>query len=230
MENISIILPTQNSELYIEDVLFYLGSLDWKNSEIIVIENGSFDSTWQRLTYLSQNWTLSIPLICKQSSVGLGNAIRVGISSSSRKYVWFTAQDLPFGLSDISCMYAMRQASGFFLGSKTHPKSNVVRSPVRRILSHFFRLARIIVLKQKLGDTQGTFFAPTLLMKDLIPHISDIGYLVTTEIAYVCAKRGIEVIEVPVVYTPFVNTRSSLNLFKVIAMFFGLFKIRSNHK
>lgn len=230
MDNISILIPTRNSENYIEYVLHYLASLNWSNSEIIVIENGSFDNTWERLQLLSNSWNLPTPLICKKTETGLGNAIRVGVYSSTKEYIWFTAQDLPFGLSDIENMYRFRHTNSLLLGSKKYEASKIHRGPMRSFLSNIFRFARFVILRQGFRDTQGTFFASKTLLHSIMSRTCESGYLITTEMVYVCSRSEVGVLEVPVVYAPLVQSRSQLSVSQVLSMFLGLFRIKAHHK
>ena len=101
MPVLSIIVPAHNSGTRLEGTVDLLRrELGDAGIEVIIVENGSTDDTWevaQRLAATSGPF----PVLACQSDVGLGAAYREGIRRASGQTLLLTADDLPFGLTDI---------------------------------------------------------------------------------------------------------------------------------
>src|SRR5690606_31800145 len=113
--------------------------------EIIVVENGSDDDTWDLLERLQKTWEAPTRLVVLRSERGIGAAYRAGVAASRGDRVLLTADDLPFGTSDVEAVLACRSLPGFAIGSKAHPRSRVRRGPARRVATRIFRIARRLV-------------------------------------------------------------------------------------
>jgi glycosyltransferase involved in cell wall biosynthesis len=114
--------------------------------EIIVVENGSDDDTWNLLERLQKDWADECPLVVLRSEKGIGAAYRAGVAVSRGDHVLLTADDLPFGTSDVEAVLACRSLPRFAIGSKAHPRSRVRRTVLRRVATRVFRVARRAVL------------------------------------------------------------------------------------
>ncbi len=90
-ELLSIILPVYNGERYLRECLNSVINQTYKNLEIIVIDDGSLDSTPLILTEFA-NLDERIKIL-KQENLGGQNARNVGLSSVSGKYVAFVDAD-----------------------------------------------------------------------------------------------------------------------------------------
>ncbi|HBG61917.1 MAG: hypothetical protein A2Y03_09700 [Omnitrophica WOR_2 bacterium GWF2_38_59] len=85
---ISIILPTYNGEKYVEEALNSIFNQSFSDYEIIVIDNGSKDSTLEILSKYTKKIT-----ILKESQPGVSFARNKGIKASKGKYIAFIDQD-----------------------------------------------------------------------------------------------------------------------------------------
>lgn len=198
---LSYVVPAHNSSDVIEDTIEVLAKkLADIPSEIIVVENGSTDSTFRIVSRIAENWHDSNPkLVVMTSTKGLGNALRLGISASSGRVVVLTADDLPFGFDDLDAAQDVDLSQKpVVIGSKAHPGSDIARSMLRSVMSFGYRALLRLMLGLRTGDPQGTFVMDGSWARSLVPLLREPGYLVTTEIAWAAELMRVRPIEVPV--------------------------------
>jgi hypothetical protein len=197
---LSVVVPACNAVASLPHTLTALEQLPGgPPHEIIVVENGSGDGTWDLLERLQKDWQAPTRLVCLRSERGLGAAYRAGVGASSGNRVLLTADDLPFGTSDVEAVLACRSLPRFAIGSKAHPRSRVHRTLARRVASRVFRVARRAVLGLDVGDTQGTFVIEGELARHLVAGTSIPGFGMTTELVTLAAREGATPVELPVV-------------------------------
>jgi hypothetical protein len=197
---LSVVVPACNAVASLEATLDRLLRLPGgPPHEIVVVENGSEDDTWELLETLQKTWDAPTRLIALRSERGIGAAYRAGAAVTTGDRVLLTADDLPFGASDVEAVLACRTLPRFAIGSKAHPRSRVPRSLARRTATEAFRLARRLVLGLKVGDTQGTFVIEGELARRLIAGTTVSGFGMTTELVALAARHGTEPLELPVV-------------------------------
>lgn len=219
MPVLSIIVPAHNSGTRLEGTVDLLRrELGDAGIEVIIVENGSTDDTWevaQRLAATSGPF----PVLACQSDVGLGAAYREGIRRASGQTLLLTADDLPFGLTDIDAWRRV-DATALVVGSKAHRESRVPRS-----------LLRWVVLGMTVADCQGTIFAPRDWLAARLPDLREDGYLASTEIVYLAQQQGKPVIEVPVTLAPrHDDGKTRIRLGDIRDMAFGLLRLRTRRR
>jgi glycosyltransferase involved in cell wall biosynthesis len=99
MKKISVVVPVYNEEQTIIDVLFSIKRQNISDIEfeVIVVDDGSNDSTPQLLTQHSDLYTKYIRL---NKNKGKGAAVREGIRESTGEYVLFQDADLEYNPDD----------------------------------------------------------------------------------------------------------------------------------
>ena len=231
-EGLAVVLPAHNSAAIIKqsvsEVALYFESKKI-NGQIIVVENGSSDNTWEVITSLDLS-TFNVEIIRTQSEKGLGNAFRQGLNLVSREIVLLTADDLPFGFSDLESFFTSDPQPVLAVGSKAHAETIGSRTLGRRIMSFIFRKLRHAILGINLGDTQGSIMGNTDVIRDLSRSTSQPGYLMTTELLTIASKRNFVIEEVPVEFQNQLR-KSNINVIEdSIKMLRGLFDVRQNLK
>lgn len=87
---VSIIVPVYNVEAYIEECLDSIVDQTYNNIEIIVVDDGSTDNSYQKIQlYLTDN---RVQLI-KQENKGLSGARNTGLRAATGKYILFVDSD-----------------------------------------------------------------------------------------------------------------------------------------
>ena len=230
MPVLSIVVPAHNSGTRLEGTVDLLRrELGDAGIEVIIVENGSTDDTWevaQRLAATSGPF----PVLACQSDVGLGAAYREGIRRTSGQTLLLTADDLPFGLTDIDAWRRV-DATALVVGSKAHRESRVPRSLLRSVMSGGYRVLRWVVLGMTVADCQGTIFAPRDWLAARLPDLREDGYLASTEIVYLAQQQGKPVIEVPVTLAPrHDDGKTRIRLGDIRDMAFGLLRLRARRR
>lgn len=88
---ISIIIPVYNVEDYLERCLDSIIHQSYKNIEIIVINDGSTDSSLKILEkYALKNSRI---IIVNQENKGLSGARNIGVEKAIGDYIWFVDGD-----------------------------------------------------------------------------------------------------------------------------------------
>lgn len=103
MKELSIILLTWNSEAYIEECLYsVVDSTDGYDREIIIVDNGSTDSTFRKLApFLSIE---GVELISNKRNEGVAKARNKGIERSGGRYVWLLDIDTVINREAVSAL------------------------------------------------------------------------------------------------------------------------------
>jgi dolichyl-phosphate beta-glucosyltransferase len=204
MESLTVIIGAHNSATSIVDTVAQLterplefGGL--RLTELVIVENGSTDATWDVLSELATHHDASnIRVVLDRSEKGLGNALRAGARLVTGDYCLLTAADLPFGFSDLEKMAPMRSADRLIVGSKFHRASVCERDVRRQVASLGYRTVRRLMLGRLTKDTQGTIFLSTEVLQELAESTSSPGFFMTTELIFLARNRGVELAEVPV--------------------------------
>lgn len=228
----AVVLPAHNSALNIRHTVDELAEYYKSHSlsgQVVIVENGSKDDTWEVMSSID---TTSVPfaLVRTRSEKGLGNAIREGLTHVATDYVLITADDLPFGFSDIDGYLETGMSSDIAIGSKAHPDTDGVRSASRELMSTVFRLLRRVIVGVNLGDTQGTIMGKASKICSMSALTTQPGYLMTTELLARATQENSSIIELPVKYRSDLR-KSNINVIEdSIKMLRGLFEVRRSLK
>ena len=228
----AVVLPAHNSALNIRHTVDELAEYFESNSlngHVIIVENGSKDDTWDVMSSIDTT-PLPFALVRTRSEKGLGNAIREGLIHVTTDFVLITADDLPFGFSDIDGYFDSGTLSDIAIGSKAHPDTNGVRSASRELMSTIFRLLRRVIVGVNLGDTQGTIMGKASIICPMSALTTQSGYLMTTELLARATQKNSSIIELPVKYRSDLR-KSNINVIEdSIKMLRGLFEVRRSLK
>lgn len=194
----SVVVPTRNGEQVITRTLTRLAGRLTAEDELIVVENGSTDATTSVLESIAQGWEHPVVLTVLSSEPGLGNALRTGTLASSGRRVLLTADDLPFGFSDLDVFSTLPEDTAVAVGSKAHPASRTDRALRREVQSRVFRWLRSALLHSAVGDSQGTIWVDGRWVRSFAAVSRERGLMWTVELVLAAEQQGIEVWEVPV--------------------------------
>lgn len=115
MKELSIILLTWNSEIYLQNCLnSVLESTRDYDKEIIIVDNGSTDTTLALIESLLQSGP--IQLITNKQNEGVAKARNIGISKANGRFIW---------ILDIDTVVNKEAISTLMDYSKTHPECGI---------------------------------------------------------------------------------------------------------
>ncbi len=195
---ISVVVPTRNGQSVIGDTLESFGNFLSESDEIIVVENGSTDGTSKALAEVEEKWNHKCRLRVLHSAPGLGTALRAGVLASEGRVLLLSADDLPFGLSDLEQFGQLPPHSMLAIGSKAHPASSIHRSMRRTFQSRIFRHMREAILDSHVGDSQGTIWVDGDWCRMFAAFSRETGLMWTTELVLAAEQQGLSIYEVPV--------------------------------
>ncbi|MDO5065977.1 MAG: glycosyltransferase [Propionibacteriaceae bacterium] len=227
MVALTVVIPAHDSGGRLRDALRTLAQeLEGTDLEVVIVENGSRDDTWQEARRLAAEG-FPFPVVACQSATGIGAAYHEGALRATGRMVLLTADDLPFGVSDIQAWQDVGAPDGMTLGSKAHPASLVPRGLARELMSGGFRLLRWLILGMRVKDCQGTVLVERDWLVGQVPGLCEQGYLASTEIVQAALRDGVVVREVPVKLAEHdEDSRTRIRPRDVIDMGLGLFRIR----
>jgi hypothetical protein len=173
------------------------------------VENGSSDSTREVLEQLAMTWDSPSRLVVVHSDPGLGEALRAGVLASTGRRLLLTADDLPFGFTDLEGFRVLPDDVVVAIGSKAHPDSDVTRSWRRTVQSRIFRFLREALLQSRVGDSQGTIWVDGVWARAFAHLSRETGLMWTTELVLAAEQQHLTVREVPVTLSEAHETGSS---------------------
>jgi len=195
---LSIIIPSYNEAATVVKTINRVKKIQLKNitKEIIVVDDGSTDSTRKKLS----NVTNVIKIFLKKNQ-GKGAAIRHGLAKVSGDYVLIQDADLEYDPQDISALLApvLSGKAKVVYGSRfTGPHRNMLFWHLmgNKILSFMTN----ILFNTTISDMEvGYKLIPTKLLKSLSPKSDRFGF--EPEVTAKILKTGERIFEVPISYT-----------------------------
>jgi dolichyl-phosphate beta-glucosyltransferase len=201
---LSFVIPAYRSAPFIEDSLTrldrWLADSPWQPYEVIVVEDGSNDSTPQRL----QARFPSVRLIQHEHNRGKGAAVRTGMLAARGRYRFFIDADVPYDLAAVGDMMRYLEIKEFDVAIGHRNIENVRQAEgrptlVRRAASRLFTelVSRIVVTGVR--DTQCGFKGFRAQAAETLFRDSTIdGFAFDVEVLYYAFKRDLDVKRVPV--------------------------------
>ncbi|HTX92342.1 MAG TPA: dolichyl-phosphate beta-glucosyltransferase [Anaerolineales bacterium] len=227
---LSVIIPAHNEESRLPRALGELFAFVDKQeyaSEIVVVENGSHDRTFE----VAQKFTQHFPnlKVLHEDQPGKGRAVRRGVLTAGGEYRFIADADFSMPVKEINRFLPPACTSDIAIASREASGSVRYNEPAYRHLTGrvFNLLIRTLVLP-RLQDTQcgfKCFHAP--VAEDIFRFQTLTGWSFDVELLAIARRRGYEISEIgiPWYYTP----GSKINVLRDSwRMFLDLLAIRSN--
>ena len=232
---LSVVIPAYNEEERIsktlEGISDYLQKKEY-TYEIIVVDDGSLDSTVDLVGSISRN-NGNIRVLRNGVNRGKGYSVKRGVLASSGEYVLFSDADLPIPIEEVEKLFDwLRSGYEIAIGSKRlkESKSFIDQPLYRRLMGRIFNILLQLFIIRGINDTQCGFkcfkreAADRIFPKQLVE-----GFCFDVELLYLAKRWGVPVKEVPVRWT----NRDAKTTVKIIPdslqMVLDLFKIRINY-
>lgn len=199
---LSIIIPAYNEERRLphalEQVFAFLEGQSY-TAEVLVVENGSSDQTYEIAFELSKKYKDLRVLTEKQP--GKGKAICRGMLEARGEYRFMCDADLsmpieelekfiPSGTDQIDIAIASREAPGAVRYNEPE---------YRHLGGRLINFAIRILILPGFHDTQCGFKCfRGVVAEDIFPYQTISGWSFDIELLYIARKRGYEIIEVPI--------------------------------
>jgi glycosyltransferase involved in cell wall biosynthesis len=200
---LSVILPAFNEEANVRKVLREVHGTLSKNGiehEIIAVDDGSTDGTWDELKAAASEIG-GLKLVRCRENGGKGQALRLGFERSSGDVVAFFDAGGEYSPDRLVKFLKLMddEKAEVVIGSKRHPESKV-RYPVRRIFwSAVHNLGVKIFLGLPVRDTQaGVKVFKRKVLEEVMPLLLVKRYAFDVELLANIHHKGYKIVEAPV--------------------------------
>lgn len=220
-KSISIVVPAYNEESNIESCIASLKKALGKriDYEIIVVDDGSTDTTAQRVRKLAAG-DKRIKIVSHAQNLGLGKSLRDGIAHAKKEYVTQFHGDNDTSTRALKEMIRKIGQADILSAYTANPQ---VRSIGRRIVSRAFVWIVNAVFHLKMQYVTGFFVTRTKLLQ-MLP-IASTGFAFYPEAKIRLLKSGATIIEIPSYHTgrthgtsKAVTVKNILEIMKIIPM------------
>jgi dolichyl-phosphate beta-glucosyltransferase len=202
----SIVIPAYNESARIgatlREVLDCIRTEGW-NAEVIVVNDGSTDSTARQVLEFAVN-APEVRLLENPGNHGKGYSVRHGLLQAQGEIVMFTDADLSAPIRQAELLFAaIRDGADIAIGSRWLDRSRQVhRQPLyRQLLGRCFNLITRTVMGLRFRDTQCGFKAFTRQAAQTVFQLQTIeGWGFDPEILFIATKRHLRIEEVPVTW------------------------------
>jgi dolichyl-phosphate beta-glucosyltransferase len=236
LPSISIVVPAYNEErrlpATLRSILDYLRARDWSAWEVLVVDDGSRDSTAAVAEQFAAAYS-RVRLLQNPGNRGKGYSVRHGMLEAECEWVLFTDSDLSAPIEELDKLIAAARERGaaVAIGSRAMNRSliGVHQSLFRETAGRIFNLFMRVLTGLPFADTQCGFklfehgAAREVFRRQRIERW---GF--DAEVLFIARKLGYKSIEVPVRWNHSEGTKVSM-FSDSVNMFLDLLRIRRNH-
>jgi glycosyltransferase involved in cell wall biosynthesis len=203
IKKLSILVPVYNEEATIAilvDRLIPLNLPSGIQKEIIVIDDGSTDGTYNTLSSLRDK----IVVLVHKNNRGKGMAIRTGLDKATGDYAIVQDADLEYDPSDIARMVAKANETGedAIFGSRRLPSPGRERGRWYYYLGGvYLTILANLLYGTKITDEPTCYkMVKTSLLKSF--QLTCTGFEFCPEVVAKLGRRHIKIVEIPISYHP----------------------------
>jgi glycosyltransferase involved in cell wall biosynthesis len=228
---LSIIIPAHNEANRLpgtlEQVFDFLDQQPY-SSEVIVVENGSSDHTYEiARQFAARHENLHV---IQNHQRGKGLAIQRGVREATGAYIFMCDADLSMPIKEISKFLPPQLPHvDIAIASREAPGAVRYHEPNYRHLTGrvFNTLIRLLVLPG-LQDTQCGFKCIRAeVAREIFPYQTLTGWAFDVELLYIARRHGYRLVEIPIDW--YFNDDSKISVFRdSLRMFLDLLIIRRN--
>jgi len=200
---LSVIMPAYNKGRVIlktiEEIEKVLNQLKLDH-EIIVVDDGSTDDTYEQALKASQSIP-SVKVLHYVPNGGKGKALKYGFGFVTGDLVLFMDADMDLHPRQIKTFLEYMRTTGadVVIGSKRHPESKVIYPSQRRFLSKAYQLFVGFFLKLPVSDTQvGMKLFKVDALRKTFPKILVKRWAFDVELLVNIIHHGYKVVEAPI--------------------------------
>lgn len=172
--------------------------------EVIAVSDGSTDGSEISLAGL---WPAVVQTVRLDENRGKGEALRAGFTRGRGRFLGFIDADGDLPPDQIAAMAALAVGDGdpagppdVVLGSKRHPRSEVVYPPMRRLYSWLWQQLVFVLFDLRVRDTQtGLKLVRREVIADALPRMLEKRFAFDLELLVVARRLGYRrFVEMPV--------------------------------
>jgi dolichyl-phosphate beta-glucosyltransferase len=158
---LSIVIPAYNESLrlppFLESIRHYLDSSRWVPYEVIVVDDGSTDTTAATVNELCDSWP-QLRLIMLPENQGKGAAVRRGVLASTSRLVLVSDADGSTPIDQLEPLsQIVERGADLVCGSRLVPQAQVGRNALRELVGRMFAALVRLLAHPPVSDTQCGF-------------------------------------------------------------------------
>lgn len=211
-----IIIPTYNEKENIRDIISAVFSLG-QDFHILVVDDSSPDGTAEIVQELKNQYPDELHLTIRKVKNGLGKAYLHGFDWALKNhydYIFEMDADFSHNPNDLPKLFEACQTADMSIGSRYCKGVNVVNWPMSRVLLSFFASKYVrLILGIPIHDTTAGFvsFSRKALEQIGLEKVKLKGYGFQIEMKYRAYKKGLKIVEVPIIFTDRTQGESKMN-------------------
>jgi glycosyltransferase involved in cell wall biosynthesis len=211
------------------EILFEQLGLDY---EIIIIESGSTDKTWEKVNEIIKN-KKNIFAFHQETREGMGSALRLGYTKCSKDLICHLEADSPFDLTcfkkAIPILYENDCVIGYRIGRKEQnfKWSYYNISKHGAFLRQAYHIGYNLLLRVLFGLTvKDVNFSFKIFKREHVQklHLISNGWFIDAELILELRKKGILPIEMPVEYKDRTAGNSTVSFLSPFYILYEMFK------
>jgi glycosyltransferase involved in cell wall biosynthesis len=236
LPSISIVIPAYNEQrrlpATLRSILDYLGARDWSGWEVLVVNDGSRDSTAAVAEQFAEAYP-GVRLLQNPGNRGKGYSVRHGMLEAECEWVLFTDSDLSAPIEELDKLIAAARERGasVAIGSRAMNRGliGVHQSLFRETAGRIFNLCMRVLTGLPFADTQCGFkLFERAAAQEVFRRQRIERWGFDAEVLFIARKLGYKSIEVPVRWNHSEGTKVSM-FGDSVNMFLDLLRIRRNH-
>lgn len=205
-ESVSVVIPARNEAGNIDELVRRIPRLGPRD-EIIIVEGGSGDGTWQTVQEVQRRYPERSITIAQQSGKGKADAVRLGFSLAQREILMILDADISVPPEDLAKFYkVLAEGIGEFVnGSRlVFPVQEKAMQFFNKLGNRFFAIAFSFLLSQPLKDTLcGTKVLRREDYADIAgnrEYFGDFDPFGDFDLLFGASRLGLRIVEVPIRY------------------------------
>ena len=170
--------------------------------EIIVVDDGSTDNTYETV---NSRKIPGVRCLRYEKNMGKGHAIRKGVEVSKAWLITFIDADMDLHPGQIPLFldYMRKYKADMIVGSKRHPRSEVLYPWTRKVLSLGYRMVIKLLFNLSVKDTQVGLKLMKREMLEKALYVMEVErYAFDLELMVIANKRGYMIVEAPITLYP----------------------------
>ena len=226
-----VIIPTYNEKENIRDIISAIFSLE-QDFHILVVDDSSPDGTAEIVKAMQSEFPHHLHLSIRKVKDGLGKAYIHGFwwaLQNNYDYIFEMDADFSHNPNDLPKLLEACQKADVVIGSRYCKGVNVVNWPMSRVLLSYFASKYVrFILGIPVHDTTAGFicFSRKTLENIGLDKIRLKGYGFQVEMKYRAFKKGLKLVEVPIIFTDRTQGESKMNGGIITEAVFGVIKLK----
>lgn len=226
-----VIIPTYNEKENIRKIISAVFALQ-EQFDVLVVDDSSPDGTAEIVRYLQKEYEGKLHLTIRKVKDGLGKAYLHGFQwalDNQYDYIFEMDADFSHNPNDLPKLFEACKTADMSVGSRYSKGVNVVNWPMSRVLLSYFASKYVrFILGIPIHDTTAGFvcFSKQALQTIGLDKVKLKGYGFQIEMKYRAYKKGLKLVEVPIIFTDRTEGVSKMNGGIIKEAVFGVINLK----